>query len=233
MNRKFAGAALALSVLALGGQASAALLINGDFELGPSPELTVYEGIPTGWSQVAGQGAVDIISNDYEQGTGPDDPVYGVLLDAESGTHFLDMNDQGATGGIYQDVSGLNAGDALTLTLWTSQWVRNTGALANISYSIRDAASPATILASGVVNVYGTDWTLQTLTGAFVPASQSVRVQLVGFSNFEAGGGLDNVVLAATPTAAPEPASWALMILGVGGVGAAMRRRRPAGALAA
>lgn len=27
-------------------------------------------------------------------------------------------------------------------------------------------------------------------------------------------------------TAVPEPASWALMILGVGGVGAALRRRR-------
>jgi hypothetical protein len=40
------------------------------------------------------------------------------------------------------------------------------------------------------------------------------------------GYGLDNLVVTASSSAVPEPAAWALMILGFGGAGAALRRRR-------
>jgi hypothetical protein len=42
------------------------------------------------------------------------------------------------------------------------------------------------------------------------------------------GYALDNLVVAASAVSVPEPAGWALMILGFGGVGAALRRRRAA-----
>ena len=39
-------------------------------------------------------------------------------------------------------------------------------------------------------------------------------------------GQADNITLAAVAGAVPEPATWAMMILGFGGVGATLRRRR-------
>ena len=62
--------------------------------------------------------------------------------------------------------------------------------------------------------------------------SEGANVQLTGgyqyydiISNVSAGG--KNVLLkSATLSAAPEPATWALMIVGFGGIGAAVRRRR-------
>jgi hypothetical protein len=43
-------------------------------------------------------------------------------------------------------------------------------------------------------------------------------------------GGLDNIrydVQAFVQASVPEPATWAMMILGFGGVGALLRHRRP------
>jgi hypothetical protein len=44
----------------------------------------------------------------------------------------------------------------------------------------------------------------------------------------EGGGLLDNIVVQDRVISAPEPGTWALMILGFGGVGAVLRRRRAA-----
>jgi hypothetical protein len=38
--------------------------------------------------------------------------------------------------------------------------------------------------------------------------------------------GLSHLVFFGTQTAVPEPATWAMMLLGFGGIGIAMRRRR-------
>lgn len=56
------------------------------------------------------------------------------------------------------------------------------------------------------------------------------RQRLEWFSYTQVGGGgiqIDNVVLGApVVSAVPEPATWAMMILGFGGVGAVLRNRR-------
>jgi len=46
-----------------------------------------------------------------------------------------------------------------------------------------------------------------------------------GLFRFSTQGG-NQVTFSATTTAVPEPATWALMLLGFGGIGMAMRRRR-------
>ncbi len=64
----------------------------------------------------------------------------------------------------------------------------------------------------------GPSWECQNSYSCYLPADGSIRYIATGFAS--AGG-------------VPEPAAWALMILGFGGVGAMLRnRRRPAIAVA-
>lgn len=72
---------------------------------------------------------------------------------------------------------------------------------------------------------FGAGLTGQTLT---------LRLNLAGLNNNSDNIGLDNVRFGQSggPVAGvPEPTSWALMILGFAGAGAALRRRRPAPAV--
>lgn len=53
------------------------------------------------------------------------------------------------------------------------------------------------------------------------------RLEWFSFAPLGPGGQFDNIVLGdAITSAVPEPATWAMMILGLGGVGAVLRSRR-------
>jgi len=222
MFRKLAVAAVAVSVLAAAGPAAAStnLLVNGDFEDGVvGGAYDHYQsGIPVGWT--FGFDVVDVIENGYYQGA---DPALAVLLTAQSGTHFADMNGAGSTGIINQIVTGLAAGDAVELSLWTGQWAQNSHA--GVTWSLYDGVTDA-LLASGNANTDGTPWTRHTLS-AVVGGSGSVRVELAGLATYQAGSGVDNVRLSLAGDV-PEPTVWGLMIVGFGGIGAMLRRRREA-----
>ena len=62
-------------------------------------------------------------------------------------------------------------------------------------------------------------------TGAFLPSYANLLFDTFGATGDDAGY-LDNVLVQSTPFGVPEPASWALMILGFGLTGSALRRRR-------
>ena len=69
----------------------------------------------------------------------------------------------------------------------------------------------------------GTLGNFQTVnTGSFANVDRVVFDGLGGQGGFE----LDNVVLNSAVAAVPEPASWAMMLAGFGGIGFAMRRRK-------
>ena len=63
-------------------------------------------------------------------------------------------------------------------------------------------------------------WTTVSLTGTAL--SGSIGVNVYGISAYQAGMGVDNVVL----TAVPEPAGWALWLAGAGELQLLVRRRR-------
>lgn len=122
--------------------------------------------------------------------------------------------------------SGLPSGDTI---------VRFTAPTAG-SYSVGGKFEILDVNASGtfVSIVGGSSNFVQPLSGAvFTPASFGFQTQL------NAGQTLDFVVdsagshyndstgLSATITSVPEPAAWALMIVGFGLVGSAARSRRP------
>ena len=74
----------------------------------------------------------------------------------------------------------------------------------------------------------GTAWSAYS-TSFFASAGSTLTFAATG-TNDSLGGYVDNIKLS---TAVPEPATWAMMIFGLGGVGAVMRRRRQQPALAA
>lgn len=219
--------ALAASVLAAT-PAAANLLTNGSFEDRVVTAADTCAGAPwcvrsststPGWTQFAD--GVDLIHNNYTQS-----PGFDVLIDASDGVNFLDMNQLAAIGGISQVVSAA-AGTIYNLSLDTTAWAINARG-GTLGYELYDPASN-TVLASGsYTDPTGGTWITRTLSAAAISNQIGVRIQTI--SAAQAGPGLDNVVLLASPVAGavPEPASWALLMLGFGVIGAGLRRRGPA-----
>lgn len=168
-----------------------------------------------GWTQF-GDG-VDLLHNNYVQA-----PGFDVLVDASNGVNFLDMNQTGSLGGIFQVVSA-TAGQLFHLSLDTTAWAINARG-GRLGYELYDPAS-GTILASGsYTDPTGGVWVTRTLDATAISNQIGVRIQAL-FST-QAGPGLDNVILTATtPGAVPEPAAWGMLLMGFGMLGATLRRR--------
>lgn len=212
---KFRAAICAAALLTSAGAASASsLLQNGSFEeieVTGSPWVVRSLTSLPGWTQY--NDGVDLVHNNYAQGP-------AVLVAAEDGVQFLDMNQAGQNGGIFQEVS-VTAGSTYQLTLFTSGWATN-GLDTSIQYQLYDPTS-GTVLANGSnANTQGV-WTEREVSGVAISNSLGVRI----FNTYasQAGSGLDNVQLTDI-SAAPEPGTVAL--LGLGGVGFLIARRRAA-----
>ena len=206
---------------------AANLLTNGSFEAQTVKATDACQGgiwclrsntSTPGWTQF-GDG-VDLVHTNYVQA-----PGFDVLVDPSDGVNFLDMNQGGALGGIFQVVSA-TAGQVFHLSLDTTAWAINArGGL--LGYELYDPTS-GTVLASGSYSdPNGGTWITRTLDAAATSNSIGVRIQAL--RSTQAGPGLDNVILTAdaitVPGAVPEPATWAMMIGGFGLIGASMRRR--------
>jgi hypothetical protein len=127
-----------------------------------------------------------------------------------------------ANGGVLSQTTGALAAGNYVLTY-------QVGALGTGEQSLSATISGA---ATGYLDVTAPadndmDTTFTTYTVDFTTAGGPVTL---GFSATSGGVGdnvdviLDNVSI--TPAAVPEPASWALMLAGISGMGAALRRRR-------
>ncbi|MBV9889623.1 MAG: hypothetical protein JO090_01895, partial [Rhizobacter sp.] len=119
---------LASAFLAAGSAASSAhaanLLTNGSFEDRVVTAADTCQGLPycvrsftstPGWTQF-GDG-VDLINNNYTQPP-------PVLVSAFDGVNFLDMNQAGLLGGLFQTVSA-TVGEQFHLSLETTAWATN------------------------------------------------------------------------------------------------------------
>ena len=218
--------ALAATASALGFSApalAANLIINGSFET-PAPPAggyTIYGGGSsfTGWS-VTGPGGNAVLSLDTNY-TEPN-----IAFHAQSGSVSMDLTGAGNTGptsGINQNVTTV-AGKKYNLSFW----VGNADGSGNSNYLL-----PSTVNLSinggslqPFTNSNTTHFDVNWLkfTTSFVATGSSTNLAFfngTGVGDNETG--LDNVVLTA---GVPEPATWALMILGIGAVGFAMRRRQ-------
>ena len=209
--------------------ADAALLTNGSFEAGPTdnnPGFHRGAPAPDGWSTLSGYETPDIISAGYTQGG----PPFLVLLGAEDGSRFLDMNGASPIGGLFQDVSGLTPGSTATLSFYWSRWAQNSAG--SLVASLIDPTTMLTLATKTDTvpfdnTVTQSSWMLDSFT-ALVPLSGIVRVEFTANSGSSDRGapGLDNVKLVTSVVATPEPAHMILFGLAVAAAGLIAGNRR-------
>ena len=199
---------LAVAALAVsGGAAGAASLVNGSFESGPTPGsfLTLGTGSTavTGWTVSAG--TIDYI---------------GSYWTAQDGVRSLDLAGN-SPGAVSQSIA-TTVGQAYRITYWIA---RNPDGGLNPRTGFIDVGGGVTqFLYSGSGNRANMQWQQETFdftaTGASTTLTFAADPATAG--QFF-GPALDNISIGAVP----EPTAWALLILGFGVVGGALRRNGP------
>ena len=229
MNIKFVRASVAAAVVLVAGSAQAATVVvaNAKFETLPAGGLNntlpsnlccgTYSVAPIpGWKTAAGQTS------------GQFDPTYspGDVFNAPPPGGGLVAFTNG--GPISQIVSATaKAGDTYTLTTDVGLW--------NQSYEPSYTSGTVTLDVGGhSITATGTPptsggWSIYTATYTAVAGDAGGPIEIV-LDNAGPQGDFANVQLSAVP----EPATWAMMLFGVGMIGAGMRlaRRKNAMALA-
>jgi choice-of-anchor C domain-containing protein len=194
--------------------ANAQMVTNGSFEVGPDPgssfiTLTAVDNSILGWS-------VDSGSIDYIGGYWP----------AQDGARSVDLAGN-SVGSISQLIAGTVAGQAYTVNFWASMNPDGGDPVRTGTVSFGGITLPFAYSSSNSL----TDmmWAPYSFNFVATGSSSSLSFAADGSAGCCYGPALDNVSLAA---AVPEPATWAMMLLGFGAIGLGMRRRRSTLALA-
>jgi len=218
----FSKIVVAAALLVSASAASATnIIMNGGFE-SPSisdPCCTTAPGNGTvaPWTVVSGN--VNVVNGTYgSQGT-DGNPAPNL---AKEGTQYLDLIGEGSAGSISQSFSTV-LNQVYTLTFSYSHNIF--GGSSDPAPSFSAAFSVGNLLGS-VTHSSGTnmdlDW--KTYTGSFVGNG---GFETLNFTNTSPTTGNAGIFLdAISVSAAPEPATWMMMIGGFGVAGVAMRRRR-------
>jgi hypothetical protein len=212
--RLSAAAAFGASALAAASTASAQIIVNGGFE---APASAPPGAAPSGWSISPGAPIGIYTGNEYNLCCG----TFGTPADMAN--QFVSFGPGNvANGGVLSQTTGALAAGNYVLTY-------EVGALGDGEQSLSATLSGA---AAGFRDVTAPadndmDTTFATYTLDFTTAGGPVTV---GFSATSGGVGddvdviLDNVSI--TSAAVTEPATWAMMLGGLGSLGLALRRRR-------
>lgn len=218
------GAGIVLATCPIGA-AQAATVVNGSFEGNPANDSQpVQVGDSTtihGWTVINSSGATT--------GGGKEiawlaNGAYGIYT--PFGNDYLDLTGySGSTGnsGVSQTISTV-IGGAYTLSFYLGQFQN----AAPVSVLASAGTQSMTITDPNTVGTLanGTLWSLQTFN--FTATSDSTTLSLYNGTTNTDFIGLDNVSISGGPAVGgvPEPASWAMMIVGFGMIGAGMRYRK-------
>ena len=203
------------------GSAGAAAFTNGSFEDGVNPGsgfVTLGNGSTgiTGW--VVGGDSIDYI---------------GGYWNAEDGSRSIDLSGN-ANGSVHQTFD-TQAGQAYLVNFWLAG-NPDGGPNAKLAITSADGTqqqSDTFTVVPGTNTRSDMGWAAYTYQ--FTAATNSTTLSFASATDTAYGPALDNVSVNAvrvTGNALPEPAAWALMLVGFGGMGAALRQRRTRAAAA-
>lgn len=186
---------------------AANLIANGSFELPAIPGGT-YQNDPNdiiipSWTAVN----ADIVANNFN----------GTTATAFEGVQYLDLVGFSPSGSIAQTFATV-AGQTYTLTFGYSN---NAFSGPNSrSAEVRIGSNLLDIITHSTATANNLNWSIYTTN--FVASDALTKLSFIGSGDSNAGILLDAVSV----NAVPEPATWGMMILGIGAVGGALRRRR-------
>jgi len=217
--------------LGVASEASANLLVNGGFEVPAqgAPNFAAFN-VPAGSSLITGwtivQGNVDLTTTvNYGPGANTLHPTSVQDVDL--------IGDTRGSGGVFGGLSQSFATVIGQLYQLTFDFAHNNGTFSANGYAaqvtVADANAPAsTALSTEISRVYNeAGW--EAFSQTFIANSDLTLLSFIGTRGaFNAGIYLDEVsveAVAAVP-AVPEPSAWAMMILGIAGIGAAAYRRK-------
>lgn len=188
---------------------SATSLVNGGFEAPVVPGSCCITSPPTpipGWTATPNVNVVNGTFSSSPSGTNL----------AKEGNQYLDLVGEGGAGSISQSFTTV-IGQVYNLNFWYSHNLFS--GLGSASARLSAGSLSDSITHSGGTNA-NLAWTYYS--GAFTASAASTTLTFVNTT----GGVNEGVFLdAVNVTAVPEPATWAMLILGFGLIGAAMRRR--------
>ncbi|TAL33317.1 PEPxxWA-CTERM sorting domain-containing protein [Phenylobacterium sp.] len=226
-------ALVAFAAVAIAAPASAASLVNGGFEQ-PGTANVVY--LHHGSTFLPGWTVVDSLPGGDDEIAYQNSAAYGGLgVVSSEGAHFLELTGVVGRGkGVKSNAIDTVAGKTYRVGFDVGAFfIRGQGSYGDVTLDLRlDDALAGSFTNTLGLTAGGSDW--QRFTYDFVATGPSVRLTFLASTALTSsylGAGLDNVtfdVVAAPPGAVPEPAAWALMILGFSLAGAGLRRGRPA-----
>jgi hypothetical protein len=205
------------------------LVTNGSFEQTTLTSKGTFENHVTGWS--GGQKLTFLDTPGSSTSSSGGYAVYaGLPASSPDGGNFVQMDgDSNYNSPIYQLITGLTVGQQYTLTFYqaagqqqgytgttTEQWAVyfQTGTTGTPQLSDKYTLASQTVGA----------WQKQTMTLTATATSEYLAFLAVGTpAGMPPTSFLDGVSLTA---AVPEPATWAMMLVGFGAMGVAARRRR-------
>lgn len=202
-------AAFAIAAALAAAPAGAAAIVNGSFEtasFNPGVFTTLSAGSTaiTGWT--VGGDSIDYIGSYWQPA---------------EGARSIDLSGNNK-GSISQLLSGLNVGGRYQVH-FSLAGNPDGGAATKVAVASDGGAQSGTFFFPQAGNTKANmGWTEQVFS--FTAMASTANLTFAATLNDPYGPALDNVSIAGG--AVPEPASWALMIAGFGGVGSLMRRRR-------
>jgi len=206
-------AATALSVLPVSATA-AELIVNGSFE-DPTITNSCCSTVPPaslpGWT--VGSGNVNVVN-----GTFASSPTNTNL--AFDGLQYLDLVGEGGVGSLSQTFNTV-AGSLYTFSFAYSHNLFGGGASsASASFLVDSLGGTVTHNTGSNANL---DW--QSFSQNFTASGATTTLN---FTNLTGAGSNQGILLDAVSiqSAVPEPGTWAMMMLGFGAIGGAMRHAR-------
>ncbi len=228
LKKLFISAALAAAFMSTVASAAANLVTNGGFETTTLTGKGYFLNNVTGWSGGGSGTNGDYTFLDFP-GTATSGAggyaVYGPFADSPAGGNFVQAD--GASNyraAISQTITGLKVGQEYSLTFYQaagqqSGFTGNTTERWSVTFGGTTQLSDIYMLSTPQVG----PWEAQTMNFTATSASQILSFLAIGTpTGLPPTSFLDGVSLLAVP----EPATWGMMIVGLGAMGAAARLRR-------